>query len=53
MSFGGGGGVDAITAHKHNSQAGEGGALQARNNVVTGTALQINGGSEIPIEVLF
>lgn len=53
MSFGGGGsGAAAITAHKHNSQAGEGGALQGRNSVVTGTSLQINGGTEMPIEVL-
>ena len=53
MSFGGGGGGSGgITAHKHNSQAGEGGPLQFKNDIVTGTSLQFNGGSEIPAECL-
>ena len=53
MSFGGGGsGSSAITAHKHNSQSGEGGTLQARSSILTGTSIQFNGGSEVPIEVL-
>jgi len=53
MSFGGGGsGSSAITVHKHNSQSGEGGTLQMRNNILTGSSCQFNGGQEIPLEVL-
>lgn len=53
MSFGGGGGGSgSITNHKHNAQTGEGGPLQFKNSVTTGTSLQINNGSEIPAEVL-
>jgi|TARA_R110000796_G_scaffold73075_2_gene164660 hypothetical protein len=52
MSFGGGGGSSGVTVHKHNSQSGEGGELQARNNIVTGTSIQFNGGTQYPIEVL-
>jgi len=53
LPFGGGGsGAAGITAHKHNSQAGEGGALQGTNSIVTGTSIQFNGGTENPIEVL-
>lgn len=54
MSFGGGGnsGGGGITAHKHNSQSGEGGTIQARNNILTGTSIQFNGGAEVPIEAL-
>ncbi len=53
MSFGGGGGGGGgITAHKHNSQAGEGGPLQLDNSTVNGTSLQINGGTEIVAECL-
>jgi hypothetical protein len=53
MSFGGGGsGSAGITAHKHNSQSGEGGALQGRNSIVTGSSIQFNGGAELPIEAL-
>ena len=53
MSFGGGGsGASAITVHKHNSQTGEGGTIQARNSIITGSAIQFNGGTEYPIEVL-
>jgi len=53
MSFGGGGGSTGVTVHRHDSVVGEGGALQAKNSVVTGTSIQINGGPEIPIEVFF
>jgi hypothetical protein len=52
MSFGGGGGGGQITAHKHNSQSGEGAPLQFNNSIVTGSSIQINSGTEIPIEVL-
>ena len=53
MSFGGGGaGTSAITAHKHNSQAGEGGPIQARQSVTNGTSIQFNGGNEVIIEAL-
>ena len=52
MSFGGGGGGSGgITAHKHNSQSGEGGPLQLKNSITTGTSFQIAGGSELPAEV--
>jgi len=53
MSFGGGGGGGGgITAHKHNSQAGEGGPLQMKNSIVDGTSLQFDGGTEQVAEVL-
>ena len=52
MSFGGGGGSSGVTAHRHNSQAGEGGPLQFRNSTTTGTTMQINGGTEIPMEIV-
>jgi hypothetical protein len=52
MGFGGGGGSVGVSAHKHNSQVGEGGPLQFRNSTTTGTSLQFNGGTEIPAEVL-
>lgn len=53
MSFGGGGGGSGgITAHKHNSQAGEGGPLQMKDSITTGTSVQFNGGTEIVAEVL-
>jgi hypothetical protein len=53
LSFGGGGGGSGtVSAHKHNSQTGEGGPLQFRNDIVNGTSLQFNGGTEIPAEVL-
>ena len=52
MSFGGGGGSSGVTVHKHNSQTGEGGNLQGNNNIITGSAIQFNGGQELPIEVL-
>tara|TARA_R110000803_G_scaffold668_1_gene2334 strand:+ start:230 stop:394 length:165 start_codon:yes stop_codon:yes gene_type:complete len=53
MGFsGGGGGSVGVSAHKHNSQVGEGGILQGNNNIVTGSAIQFNGGPELPIEVL-
>ena len=47
MSFGGGGGGSGgITAHKHNSQVGEGGPLQFDGSIVTGTSVQVDGGME-------
>ncbi len=53
MGFGGGGGSSSgVSAHKHNSQVGEGGPLQLKNSITTGTSLQINGGTEIPAEAL-
>jgi len=53
MSFGGGGGGAAgITAHKHNSQSGEGGPLQMKDSITTGTSVQFNGGTETVAEVL-
>jgi len=53
MSFGGGGGGSTgVTAHKHNSQAGEGGSLQFNNDIVTGSSMQVNGGAELPLEVV-
>ena len=53
MSFGGGGGGSGgITAHKHNSQSGEGGPLQFKNDIATGSSVQFNGGTEIPLEVV-
>jgi|TARA_R110000824_G_scaffold259774_1_gene448454 hypothetical protein len=53
LSFGGGSsGGGAITAHKHNSQSGEGGPIQFRNDIVTGSSVQFNGGTETPLEVV-
>ena len=52
MPFNGGGGSSAITVHRHDSQSGEGGALQGNQSIVTGTSIQFNGGTELPIEVL-
>ena len=53
MSFGGGGGGSGgITAHKHNAQAGEGGPLQMKNSVTTGSSFQVNGGTELPLEAV-
>lgn len=53
MSFGGGGGGSGgITAHKHNSQTGEGGPLQLKNDVVTGSSVQFDGGTEVPMEAM-
>ncbi len=53
MGFGGGGGASSgVSAHKHNSQTGEGGPLQFRNNIVNGSSMQINGGTEIPLEAV-
>ncbi len=51
MGFGGGGGASTgVSAHKHNSQTGEGGPLQFTNSITTGTSVQVNGGTEIPLE---
>ena len=53
MGFSGGGGSSSgVSVHRHDSQPGEGGALQAENSIVTGTSIQFNGGTEVPIEVL-
>jgi len=53
LSFGGGGGgTGGITAHKHNSQSGEGGPLQLRNSTTTGSTVQFNGGTEVIMEVM-
>jgi len=53
MGFGGGGGSSSgVSAHKHNSQVGEGGPLQMRNSTTNGTTVQFNGGTEIVAEVL-
>ena len=53
MGFGGGGDSSlGVSAHKHNSQVGEGGPLQFENSIVTGSSIQIDGGAEHPIEVL-
>lgn len=53
MSFGGGGGASSgVTAHLHNSQAGEGGPLQLKNSITTGSSIQFNGGIELPLEAL-
>jgi hypothetical protein len=53
MSFGGGGSApSAVTAHKHNSQSGEGSPIQFNNSIITGSSMQINSGTEMPIEVL-
>ncbi len=53
MSFGGGGGASTgVSAHLHNGQTGEGGPLQLNNSITTGSSLQINGGTEMPLEVL-
>lgn len=53
MSFGGGGGSSTgVTAHLHNSQTGEGGPLQLKNSITTGSSIQINGGTELPMEAL-
>ena len=45
-----GGGSGGITAHKHNSQVGEGGPLQFDGSIVTGTSVQVDGGTEQPLE---
>ena len=53
MSFSGGSdGGGQITAHKHNSQFGEGGPLQMTGSIVTGSSFQINSETEIPLEAL-
>ena len=53
MGFGGGGGAaSGVSAHKHNSLAGEGGPLQLRNSTSTGSTVQFNGGTETVMEVM-
>ena len=36
--------------HVHNSQTGEGGPLQFDGSITTGTSVQVNGGTEVPLE---
>lgn len=53
MGFGGGGGAaSGVSAHKHNSQTGEGGPLQMKNSITTGSSFQVNGGTELPLEAV-
>jgi len=53
LSFGGGGGGSgSITAHKHNSQSGEGGPLQLKQSTTNGSTFQLNNGTEIILEAL-
>tara|TARA_R110002020_G_scaffold383939_1_gene594592 strand:+ start:137 stop:301 length:165 start_codon:yes stop_codon:yes gene_type:complete len=53
MGFGGGGGSGGgVDAHWHNSQTDNGGPLQMKNNITTGTTVQFNGGAEIVAEAL-
>jgi len=53
MGFGGGGGASSgVSAHKHNSQVGEGGPLQLKNSITTGSSVQFDGGTEVPMEVM-
>lgn len=52
MGFGGGGGSGGgVDAHWHNSQTDNGGPLQLKNSITTGTTFQIDGGDELPAEV--
>lgn len=53
MSFGGGGGASTgVNAHWHNSQTDNGGPLQMKNSVTTGSSFQVNGGTELPLEAV-
>jgi hypothetical protein len=53
MGFGGGGGSSSgVSAHKHNSQVGEGGPIQLKNSITTGSSVQFDGGTEVPMEVM-
>jgi len=53
MGFGGGGGGGTgVDPHWHNSQTQNGGPLQMKNNITTGTTVQFNGGPEIVAEAL-
>lgn len=53
MGFGGGGGASSgVSAHKHNSQTGEGGPMQFKNSITDGSSVQFNGGTELPLEVV-
>jgi len=49
---GGSSGQTGVSVHRHDSQVGEGGALQGNQSIVSGTSIQFNGGTELPIEVL-
>jgi hypothetical protein len=44
--------IDFTNDHEHNSQSSGGAPLQFNNSIVTGSSIQINSGTEIPIEVL-
>lgn len=52
MGFGGGGGSSGVSAHKHNSQTGEGGPLQLKNSITNGSSVQFNGGTEVVMEAM-
>jgi len=53
MGFGGGGASGGgVDAHWHNSQSDNGGPLQMKQSVTTGTTIQFNGGTEIIAEAL-
>ena len=53
MGFGGGGGSSSgVSAHKHNSLVGEGGPLQLKNSITTGSSVQFDGGTEVPMEAM-
>jgi hypothetical protein len=52
MSFGGGNVSSGVSAHVHNNNVGEGGALQFKNDINTGTSVQFDGGTEVVAEVL-
>jgi len=53
LSFGGGSsGSTGVSAHIHNANLGEGGYLQGTQSVATGTGIQFNSGTAVPIEVL-
>ena len=44
--------VGQLQPIKHNSSLGEGGPLQFKNDIVTGSSVQFNGGTETPLEVV-
>ena len=52
MSFGGGNVTSGVGPHVHNGNTGEGGPLQFKNDINTGTSIQFDGGSEVVAEVV-
>ncbi len=52
MSFGGGGGSTGVSAHIHDSSAGEGGSLKLNNGANTTTFNVGSGTDNIPLEAL-